>query len=172
MSQPSEILLKQREGCRCATSFSRWDSRRVSVLVIALLCSDLSCKNWSGTTAESAVDDSPATMVPSVLARQREVNVLPIYPEESEAAGRSGLCVAQYLIDSTGTVVSVRMLEAPDKFIARSAESAIYQWRFRPVKVGARAVRISAKAIFYFRLIDGRGRVFEATDVDPESTDK
>jgi len=58
----------------------------------------------------------------------------PAFPEEARKEGVSGLVVLEVVIDRTGTVDDVSVLDDPDPRLTAAAVKAIRNWRFSPAR--------------------------------------
>ena len=58
----------------------------------------------------------------------------PKYPEETRKEGVSGTVILDVVIDSTGAVEDVNVLEDPDTRLSAAAVDAVRQWRFEPAR--------------------------------------
>jgi TonB family protein len=79
----------------------------------------------------------------------------PIYPEAMQAAGLEGVVKLDVLIGLDGVVSSVRVVSTqvhPD--FARSAETAVRQWKFTPTLLNGRPVEVEMTANISFSLSD------------------
>jgi len=64
---------------------------------------------------------------------------------------------------STGMVTETKVLEAPDTPIANAVETAVKRWTFRPFLVEGKPVTFKSRVIFYFRVLDRKPVVVDAT---------
>jgi len=87
---------------------------------------------------------------------------VPEYPGDSRLKHHTGVAVAGIQFAPNGTMTEVRVLEAPDEAIAAAVKASVSAWTFAPVYIGGKAIAISGKLVFYFR-IAGK----EATVISP-----
>jgi TonB family protein len=83
---------------------------------------------------------------------------MPTYPPESVKRRSTGVGVALLAVGANGRVVSVSVLEAPDREIAGSMRAALTRWAFQPLPSGATSTR-HGRVILYFALENGKGVV-------------
>ena len=85
--------------------------------------------------------------------------VVPIYPEESQKNGASGVSVTRIEVDEEGNVTEVEILQAPDRFIETALIEAIKEWKFQPFDLNGNPRRLVGKLVFYFVIDGGKARV-------------
>jgi hypothetical protein len=92
---------------------------------------------------------------------------LPDYPASSLSLKVTGVAVASVTSGVDGRMSNVTMLEAPDEAIGASVRSALMTWEIPPTTVlGESEPRgIRSKVTFYFRIVKGRGVVFNPEDL-------
>jgi TonB family protein len=119
------------------------------------------------TAALPAGQANAVRMQESSIRRVATNKVLPDYPPGSIAAQRSGVAVAAIVSDTEGRVSSITVLESPDAAIGQAVRAALGQWKVPPTQVAGRPERIglSGKITFYFRITNGRGRVFHPEEM-------
>ena len=101
--------------------------------------------NTDGNTvmSEDMVDQVPRATY------QAPVN----YPARARAKGIEGYVVFSLLIDETGHIEEVRIIDAtPEDVFNETALQAIRQWRFEPAKYQGKAVKTWAKQRIRFNL--------------------
>lgn len=101
--------------------------------------------NTDGNTvmSEDMVDQVPRATY------QAPVN----YPARARAKGIEGYVVFSLLIDKTGHIEEVRIIDAtPEDVFNETALQAIRQWRFEPAKYQGKAVKTWAKQRIRFNL--------------------
>lgn len=125
---------------------------RVSIALMVLLAPCLSASAMA-----------QVRMAESSVRRVATAKVVPTYPPSSIKAGATGVAVASIVSDLTGAVTTVDILEAPDSAIAEAVRAALKQWKVPPVTVMGRQERmgVTGKVTYYFRIVDGRGRVLD-----------
>ncbi len=96
--------------------------------------------------------DSAAVRDPSSAA--------PVYPPELEARGVEGHVILRFVVDSTGLadLTTVLTVEATHPAFNRAVREALPKMRFRPAKVGNRAVRQLAEQLFAFQVVEPEPR--------------
>ncbi len=92
---------------------------------------------------ESAVDKPP----------QPVSRVAPAYPPRARARGVTGKVVLGLLIDASGRVLKVKVLEAdPSGVFDQAAMDAVRGWRFEPARYQTQAVKVWARQTVRFKL--------------------
>lgn len=92
---------------------------------------------------ESAVDAPPR-------ATERRA---PVFPRRARAIGQEGKVVLSVLIDESGRVEQVRVLDAdPPGVFDEAATEAVRAWRFEPARYQGQKVRVWARQTLRFRL--------------------
>ncbi|MBI1796314.1 MAG: energy transducer TonB [Candidatus Eisenbacteria bacterium] len=82
-----------------------------------------------------------------------EHSALPIYPQEQSDHGVEGKVMVQALVDTAGRVVDVQLLASSGVApFERSAQEAVWQYRFRPYRSLGSASEVYAIFRFAFRV--------------------
>lgn len=95
------------------------------------------------TAAKFADADQPLKLIHSVV---------PAMPGKALTQGIEGTVVAELLIDPTGKVASVKILQSPDEVLSKSVMHAMHQWKFSPLIVKGVATAVVAKQSYTFKL--------------------
>jgi len=66
----------------------------------------------------------------------------PPYPSVALRLRKQGIVILEAIIDSDGQVRSARVLRSAGEILDRAATDAVQLWRYRPARVGARAVAV------------------------------
>jgi protein TonB len=87
-------------------------------------------------------------------AERDPASAAPVYPAALESRGVEGYVIVRFVVDSTGRVdmASVMTVEATAPEFDRAVRDAMPGMRFRPAKVGQRAVRQLAEQLFRFEV--------------------
>jgi hypothetical protein len=103
----------------------------------------------------------------SGIRRAATSKPLPRYPPASLAAKRIGVAVAAVVSDPSGRMASVTILESPDEAIGAAVRDALVQWVVPAVTVSGRTepFGVRGKITFYFRIVNGEGRVFHPEEL-------
>ena len=101
------------------------------------------------------------------LRRAASVSPLPEYPQTSLKSKVTGVAVASVSIGRDGRIDKVEILEAPDPDIAAAVREAVERWvvPWRSGPAGEPARPRTGKLTFYFRIVDGAGRVFNPEEM-------
>ncbi|PYX89826.1 MAG: hypothetical protein DMG67_14180 [Acidobacteria bacterium] len=75
----------------------------------------------------------------------------PVYPMIAKAAGVQGMVVLDVVVDSKGTLQKVTIVNG-SALLARAAEDALRQWRFKPYMVDGNPVEMESQIAMNFRL--------------------
>jgi protein TonB len=75
----------------------------------------------------------------------------PVYPMIAKAAGVSGMVVLDIIVDGKGNLQKVTTITG-SALLARAAEEALRQWRFKPYLVDGNAVEMESQIAMNFRL--------------------
>jgi TonB family protein len=98
----------------------------------------------------SASPAMPTTTIPSEVAAVRLVHrVEPDYPAEAAKRGISGRVRLQALIDTSGDVVNVGLIEG-NSVLAASAMKAVRQWHYQPYLVNGVAISVQTDIAITF----------------------
>lgn len=92
-------------------------------------------------------DEIEVTRMPQLLSEVR----IP-YPSEAKKNGIQGNVVMDLLIDSTGVVREVRLIEGPGYGLNEAATQALKQFRFNPAKIEDRGVAVRIRYSYRFVL--------------------
>jgi len=101
------------------------------------------------------------------LRRAATVSPMPEYPRPSLERKASGVAVAALSIGLDGRPEKAEILEAPDSETAAAVQAAVMRWvvPWQSGPAGEPVRRRTGKLTFYFRIVDGRGRVFNPEDM-------
>jgi TonB family protein len=85
----------------------------------------------------------------------------PAYPTSSIAARSAGVVVVAIEGSTEGRIDRVEVLQSPDEAMATAVKGASSNWIVSPFTRGypPEPVRFATKLTFYFRIVDGQGRV-------------
>jgi protein TonB len=72
--------------------------------------------------------------------------VKPVYPEDTQ---RQGDVTVVFWIDSTGSVVKVRVIDG-DPMLAQAAVEAVKQWKYDPYLLNGEPVDVETQAVISF----------------------
>jgi protein TonB len=75
----------------------------------------------------------------------------PVYPMIAKAAGVSGMVVLDIIVDGKGNLQKVTTITG-SALLARAAEEALRQWRFKPYLVDGNPVEMESQVAMNFRL--------------------
>lgn len=110
-------------------------------------------------------DESRIVIVgPGILRHFAESTVLPEYPAISFRARHTGVAVIEVTVSMTGRVSDTKILQAPDRQIASSVETALKGWTFRPLLLSGKPITMKSRLIFYFRVANRKAVVIDAID--------
>ena len=107
-----------------------------------------------GDNAFSAIDvDSIALVDPTSAA--------PEYPQSLSARHVEGGATLRFVIDSTGFIdmSTVKVMTTTHKLFAQAVVEAMPHMKYRPAKVGARAVRLLVEQAFSFKIQKPKGQI-------------
>jgi TonB family protein len=88
---------------------------------------------------------------------------MPEYPRASAERAASGVAVATVLIADDGSLRGVRVLEAPDRAIARSVRTTLESWTFRSPEIPTGAPA-EGKITMYFEMDGASGRIVSSLE--------
>jgi TonB family protein len=101
-------------------------------------------------TAESQ-PELPLRVSSETMDRQVAYKLDPVYPDAAREAGMQGLVVLDAVIAPDGAVRRLRPLSGPD-VLAQSALDAVHSWKYKPYRVGGRAVAVETTVSVDFQL--------------------
>jgi TonB family protein len=70
-----------------------------------------------------------------------KANVIPDYPQEARAAGKTGMVILKVVILADGSVAQVTVMRGDEPF-ASSAVKAVKQWKYEPAKYRGQAITV------------------------------
>ena len=111
---------------------------------------------WKIPEAPPEVDTGPIHMTSEVTAPVKLFAPAPKYPEMARLIGVQGVVVVEAIIDTEGSVNSVRVLRAPPRGLGEAAVTAIKSWRFEPALLNGQPVAVYYNLTVNFT-IQGRG---------------
>ena len=77
----------------------------------------------------------------------------PVYPFEMRRNGTKGTVLVTFIVDNNGDVCDARVVRSSNPAFESSALETIYKWKFRPGKMGGRAVNTrNVQQLFEFNL--------------------
>ncbi len=86
-------------------------------------------------------EDGVYTIGGDVPPPKKVADVRPRFPEAAQAAGLSGVVIAEIVVDESGQVANAHLLQQIP-LLEDAALAALRQWRFDPVMVDGRAVPV------------------------------
>lgn len=91
----------------------------------------------AAAAASSSDDEKPRQAVKydpdaGISAPKLVHKVDPVYPAEAKKNGIQGMVISEALIDRSGEVVDVKVVETADEVFNQPTIDAIMQWRFEP----------------------------------------
>jgi rhodanese-related sulfurtransferase len=130
----------------------------------------LSLVSIIGPTRNGQAGQEPAramTVQEPLLRAAAAASPVPDYPTDSLKANSSGVAVAAVRIGVDGRPENVEILEAPDAHIAAAVQAAVGRWvvPWKTGPAGETARPRTGKLTFYFRIVDGVGRVLNPADM-------
>jgi TonB family protein len=84
--------------------------------------------------------------------------VVPTYPSMAVAANIQGDVEVAVLINEAGRVVSVEVRSSRHPCLEAEVRKALEEWRFKPVKVDGKAVKVRTGILFVFHLLPKQKR--------------
>lgn len=76
----------------------------------------------------------------------------PLYPQGARAAGKEGQVKFAFVIDETGAVRDVQVVDYTDRLFVAPAMQALLKWRFWPKVVDGRPMAVHAVQVIEFKL--------------------
>jgi TonB family protein len=112
------------------------------------------------TAASSSTNPLTKTAVPTTngeqmiwdvgsLTDKSTRKIVPVYPQIAKTAGASGLVRVKVLVDENGSVASIVWTEGP-VLLRQAAQDAARQWKFPPMVVNGKPVRVAGYIDFGF----------------------
>jgi TonB family protein len=108
-----------------------------------------------GAATERDADVSPVRFV-SDIKRPTKV-VKPTYPESAKLAGLQGPVVLDIVIGESGAVEMAHAITGPKEFWSAAAE-AVKQWKWEPILLNQKPIRVRTKVTVKFVLDASRSR--------------
>jgi TonB family protein len=96
--------------------------------------------------------DVQAAQLAHVRAPRKIMDVKPLYPEQSLAAGDEGVVIVELKVDASGTVTDARVLSSKCPALNESALKATRSWRYEKVLVNGEGKPFTMTAQVPFRL--------------------
>ena len=90
------------------------------------------------------------------LRKAASRKVMPDFSQEAVKQNAQGIAVAELVVDESGNVVTVDVVEAPHPLIAEAVAAAVNQWKFKTTTLKGKPVSVRGKLTFYY-VIDERG---------------
>ena len=100
-------------------------------------------------TDATRVPGAPALFEVGSLTEKATKKVTPNYPQSARNAGASGLVRVKIAVDESGSVASVLWVEGP-VLLRQAALDAVRQWKFAPMIVNSKPVRMAGYIDFGF----------------------
>lgn len=83
------------------------------------------------------------------LTERATKKVVPVYPQVAKNASVSGLVRIKFVVDEGGSVASIVWTEGPT-LLRQATQDAVRQWKFEPVMVDGKPVRVTGYVDFAF----------------------
>ena len=80
--------------------------------------------------------------------------VEPIYPDVAVSARLRGVVILEAQVDREGRVVDVKVLRSANRLLDHSAETAVRQWRYRPLILNGQPEQFVLTVVLTFALQD------------------
>lgn len=80
--------------------------------------------------------------------------IAPQYPIEAKMQKISGFALAEFIIDTKGNVIDVKILESSNKVFDRPTTKAISSWKFTPGEKDGKAVKTRTRVRIPYQLKD------------------
>ena len=94
------------------------------------------------------------------VLRKKATNVVrPAFPDVAFKKEVTGVVVAWIETDEQGDMVSVTILQSPNKEIGSAVKKALARWRFAPTTLKGKPVGVAGKLTFYYEIENGVGLV-------------
>jgi hypothetical protein len=133
------------------------------VTVLGILVSGLTVAAYNQYSSVQGVDSSkPGIMNDMTLRGIATTAPVPTYPSSSVAKKVTGVAVAAILLDRSGHLQSLNVVQAPDDAIGQSVHDAVTRWVFRSV-----GVPMKGKLFFYFTIRKGSASVSSPAEMNP-----
>jgi len=78
----------------------------------------------------------------------------PKYPESLRKEGTSGLVLVTIVIDEQGSVIASEIKKTSNEAFSAPALEAIANWKFKPAKLGAKAVKVRVSVPIRFSMTE------------------
>jgi len=88
----------------------------------------------------------------NVVAAQLISKVAPIYPAYSQEKGIEGPVLLEAVISNEGSILSLKVVNSADPYLARAATTAVQQWRYQPTLLNGQPVEVITTITVDFRL--------------------
>lgn len=108
-----------------------------------------------GTSAEPGVGDNAFSLVDvDTIAERDPSSVAPDYPATLVARKVEGGAVLRFVVDSTGLIdmTTVHVISATHSLFAKAVIEAMPRMKFRPARIGPRAVRLLVEQTYSFKI--------------------
>ena len=100
-------------------------------------------------TDATKVAGAPALFEVGSLTEKATAKVIPNYPQSARNAGASGLVRVKVAVDESGSVAGILWIEGP-VLLRQAALDAVRQWKFAPMIVNSKPVRMVGYIDFGF----------------------
>ncbi len=80
----------------------------------------------------------PEDGIPPVPAKS---NVIPAYPQEARAAGKTGMVILKVVITADGNVADVKVMRGEEPFVS-SAVQAVKKWKYEPARYKGQPITV------------------------------
>jgi len=115
-----------------------------------------------GASIEPGLGDNAFSMVEvDSIAFVDPTSAAPEYPQTLALRHVEGGVVLRFVIDSTGLIdmATVRVVSSTHKLFARAVLEAMPRMKYRPARVGDRAVRLLVEQMFSFKIQRQKGTI-------------
>jgi protein TonB len=98
------------------------------------------------------LSDQPYTLTGAIAKPVLLSRVEPLYPEVARRAHQGGKVILQTVIDESGRVINVTVVQGLGFGLQQAAVDAVSKWRFQPATMNGRAVKVFFNLTVQFSL--------------------
>ncbi len=130
-----------RRGIWCRIQITAW-----LLMISVAVTTGHASQTTSGGLSDVLIENRRPSSMPPIRTLH---SASPVYPPELRDAGITGTVKVRVDISSDGDVTNVSAVSGPPEFYDAAFEAA-YKWKFEPVLLNNRPVRISGVLTFGF----------------------
>jgi protein TonB len=110
------------------------------------------CGSHDTPTTPPPPPAEPVRVGGNVTEPVKTKNVQPAYPAEARQKRIQGIVILDVVVDATGHVGDIRVLQSPDPLLSDASIEAVRQWEYRPALLNGEPIAVLMTVTIDFSL--------------------